>query len=262
MTSFVLIPGAWLGGWAWDAVAERLRAAGHEVHPVTLTGVGDREAEGRPETNLDTHVGDVVALIDREGLADVTLVGHSYGGLIAQMVADRIPDRLTRVVYLDTGPLPDGWSMLDFAGPEREQLERSVAEAGDGWRLPFPGVDHLGTPAATAGLGPSERELITRRATPQPFGTYRQGVRTTRPFGGEYERIVVVAGGFGMPIAALSAMIGPDGPFSKMAGSDWRAVELPTGHWPMLSDPATLATLLAEIADGTAALRPLNPAEG
>jgi pimeloyl-ACP methyl ester carboxylesterase len=261
MTQFVLIPGAWLGGWAWDEVAERLRGAGHEVHPVTLTGLGDREAEGRPETDLDTHVADVVTLIDREGLNGVTLVGHSYGGLVAQMVADRIPERLARVVYLDTGPLPNGWSMLDFAGGDRERLERSVAEAGDGWRLPFPGVDGLGTPAATAGLGPAERETLEKRATSQPFGTYRQGVRTTRPFGGEYQRIVVVAGGFGMPIEALSAMIGPEGPFTEMTGSDWRAIELPTGHWPMLSDPAKLATLLDAIATGSATLRPLNPAE-
>jgi pimeloyl-ACP methyl ester carboxylesterase len=261
VTQFVLVPGAWLGGWAWDAVASRLREAGHEAHAVTLTGLGEREAEGGPETDLDTHANDVIGLIESQELRDVTLVAHSYAGLVAAVVADRIPERLARVVYLDTGPVPDGWSMLDWAGEEAAALEREVAAKGDGWRLPYPGVDRLGPPTAIAGLGEAERAILDEKAVAQPFGTYRQAVRTSRPFDGEYERIVVLAGGMGLPLAEFRTMIGPDGPFAVMTGPDWKAVQLATGHWPMLSDPEKLATLLDAIATGSAALEPLNPTE-
>lgn len=261
MTQFVLVPGAWLGGWAWDAVASRLREAGHESHPVTLTGLGDREDEGGPETDLDTHANDVIGLIESRQLTDVTLVAHSYAGLVAAVVADRIPERLGRVVYLDTGPVPDGWSMLDWAGEEAASLEREVAENGNGWRLPFPGVDRLGPPSSIAGLGEKERALLDEKAVAQPFGTYRQAVRTSRPFDGQYERILVLAGGMGLTLAEFRAMIGPVGPLAAMTSADWLAAELATGHWPMLSDPEKLATLLDAIANGAATLKPLNPTE-
>ena len=261
MTQFVLIPGAWLGGWAWDGVASRLRAAGHEAHPVTLTGMGDRATEGRPETDLDTHADDVIGLIESKNLQDVTLVAHSYAGFVALLVADRIPDRLERVIYLDTGPVPDGISMLDWAGEGAASLEREVAENGDGWLLPFPGVDGLGPPSAIAGLGDQQRGLLNEKAVGQPFGTYRQPVRTSRPFGGEYERILVLAGGLGLSLAEFRGMIGPGGPFAAMTGADWKAVELATGHWPMLSDPETLAALLDGIVSGSTKLEPLNPPE-
>jgi pimeloyl-ACP methyl ester carboxylesterase len=77
MTTFVMVPGAWLGGWAWEAVAERLRADGHTAIPVTLTGLAERAAEGGPDTDLDTHIADIVAVLDREDLRDVVLVAHS-----------------------------------------------------------------------------------------------------------------------------------------------------------------------------------------
>src|SRR5687768_12643354 len=112
MTQFVLVPGAWLGGWAWRDVAERLRRAGHDAYPVTLTGLGERVHLARPEVDLEMHIADVTNLVEFEDLADVVLVGHSYAGLVVEGVADRIPDRVAKVVYLDTGPMPDGWSML------------------------------------------------------------------------------------------------------------------------------------------------------
>jgi pimeloyl-ACP methyl ester carboxylesterase len=250
VTQFVLVPGAWLGGWAWRAVATRLREAGHEAFPATLTGLGDRAHLARPDVDLETHITDVENLIANEDLSDVVLVGHSYAGIVVEGVADRVPDRVATVVYLDTGPLPDGWSTLDFSPPdERARLERTVQEAGDGWRLPFPGVDHLGAPSAVADFDDATRDLMTRKAVAQPFGTYRQSIRLTHPFAGEYERVAIVAGGFGMPAAQLRSIIASGAPpFGAMTGPDWRFLELETGHWPMLTAPDRLAAMLQDAA--------------
>jgi pimeloyl-ACP methyl ester carboxylesterase len=105
MTTFVLVPGFWLGAWAWRPVTTALRAEGHEVHPVTLTGLAERAHLATPETNLDTHITDVVNLLRYEDLTDVVLVGHSYGGLVTTAVADRVPERVRALAYVDTGSL-------------------------------------------------------------------------------------------------------------------------------------------------------------
>ena len=103
MTTFVLIPGAWIGAWAWQDVAADLRARGHLVYPLSLTGLAERVHLGRPDTNLDTHLDDVVKLLEFEDLRDIVLVGHSYAGCVITGVADRAPDRLAALVYCDTG---------------------------------------------------------------------------------------------------------------------------------------------------------------
>src|SRR4030088_1762028 len=113
MANFVLVPGFWLGGWAWQRVAKPLRAAGHEVYPVTLTGLGERVHLASPQVDLDTHICDVVNVIEYEDLHEVVLVGHSGGGSVVTGVSDRIPERLSQLVYLDSGPLPDGMSPIE-----------------------------------------------------------------------------------------------------------------------------------------------------
>src|SRR4051794_40381551 len=94
MATFVIVHGAWGGGWGWREVATALRAAGHEVFTPTLTGLGERAHLARPETDLTTHVRDVVGVLECEDLRDVLLVGHSYGGMVITGAADRAPDRL------------------------------------------------------------------------------------------------------------------------------------------------------------------------
>jgi pimeloyl-ACP methyl ester carboxylesterase len=108
--TYVLVPGFWVGGWVWNEVTGMLRARGHDVHPVTLTGLGEREHLATPDVDLDTHITDVENLLRYEDLHDVVLVGHSYGGLVVTAVADRMPERVKQLVYVDTGPLPDGFS--------------------------------------------------------------------------------------------------------------------------------------------------------
>src|SRR5271167_902991 len=125
----VLVPGACLGGWAWREVAADLRSRGHEVHPVTLTGLGERVHLARPEVDLETHIADVVNLLDYEDLSDVTLVGHSYSGTVVTAAADRRPERIAKVIYLDTSPLPDGMAIADVQTAEQRERQRLESRA-------------------------------------------------------------------------------------------------------------------------------------
>src|SRR5689334_2769925 len=124
----VLVPGACLGGWAWREVAARLRGLGHDVYAVTLTGLGEREHLATRDVDLDTHIADVLGVLDYEDLRDAVLVGHSYAGVVVTGAADRRPDRLDAVVYLDCSPLPNGMAIADVQPPEQRELQRSTVE--------------------------------------------------------------------------------------------------------------------------------------
>jgi pimeloyl-ACP methyl ester carboxylesterase len=115
MANFVLVHGAWIGGWYWRPIAQKLRAAGHEAYAPTLTGLGERIHLMNPSINLDTHVTDVVNVIKEEGLSDVVLVGHSYGGMVVTGVADALPDKITSLVYLDAFVPKNGEALVNFA---------------------------------------------------------------------------------------------------------------------------------------------------
>ena len=108
MATIVLVPGFWLGAWAWAEVTGRLRAAGHDVYPVTLTGLAERAAEASPGVNVDTHVADLVGLVRTAALRDVVLVGHSGANMAVTGAADLLRDAVARVVYVDSGPMPSG----------------------------------------------------------------------------------------------------------------------------------------------------------
>ncbi|MBV9253581.1 MAG: alpha/beta fold hydrolase, partial [Actinobacteria bacterium] len=118
MATFVLVHGAWHGGWCWRKLTPLLRAAGHEVFTPTLTGLGERSHLGHPDVGLATHVGDVAQVLWYEDLSNVVLVGHSYGGLVIGGVADQAPGRLKHLVYLDAFVPEHGRSMLDLGPPE------------------------------------------------------------------------------------------------------------------------------------------------
>ena len=120
MTTYVLVPGMWIGAWAWHDVTDALRAGGHDVYPLTLTGVADRSHLLGPGADLDTHTEDIVRLAEVEDLRDIVLVGHSYGGMPVSVAALRLRDRIKAVVYVDSGPLPEGTTQCDLTGDKPE----------------------------------------------------------------------------------------------------------------------------------------------
>jgi pimeloyl-ACP methyl ester carboxylesterase len=241
MATVVLVPGAWLGAWAWREVAAGLRTAGHEVHPLTLTGVAERSHLATPGVNLDTHATDIVRLIEVEELTDVVLVGHSHGGIAAAAAADRVPDRLARVVYVDSGPLPDGMAEIDMWPPEEQARVREQTRP-DGTLPPRP-WDPSADPANLAGLDAATLDLLRRRATPHPLAS------ATQPMSRKGDPLAVPAAlvACTMPMATVRALIDQGHPaFALLAGAE--LVELPTGHWPMFSEPDRLTEILDRLA--------------
>jgi pimeloyl-ACP methyl ester carboxylesterase len=246
MTTYVLVGGAWLGGWCWQKVARQLRDDGHDVYPATLTGLGERVHLASPEVDLETHITDVVNLIEFEDLNHVVLLGHSYGGLVITGAADRIPERISELVYLDTMPLPNGGMLIEKFPPElRERTEEQVQELGEGWMFPIPPQEELANMASLEGVDEDQLGLLYSRATPQPFGTYTQPLRLENPAREELPKVGIVCS---FSLAQVQEMISSDNPlFRELAGPEWRFVELPTGHWPMFSRPEDLAELLLEL---------------
>jgi pimeloyl-ACP methyl ester carboxylesterase len=247
MAAFVLVPGMWLGGWAWHAVAEPLRAAGHTVYPVTLTGLGERVHLGGPQVNVDTHVTDVVNLLRYEALTNVVLVGHSYAGSVIYGVADQVPERIARLVFVDTWPLPDGVAQADLNSPEgREAQAQKVATEGEGWRLPLPSWEELDQGNELRGLGEAERRLMRERAVGQPYGTLTQPAHLQNP---AREAVPKTAIWCSLTVVEVQELVAAyPAVTSTLTAPGWQFVELPTGHWPMFSQPRELAELLASLA--------------
>lgn len=137
--NMVLVHGAWCGGWWMSRLARALRKRGAEVFAPTLTGLGEREHLATPETNLSTHIQDVLGVLHYEDLNDVVLVGHSYGGMVVTGVADRARDRIKRLIYFDAFVPQNGQSLYDLLAPEVTQTFDDLAKReGEGWRVPSP----------------------------------------------------------------------------------------------------------------------------
>ncbi len=243
MATYVLVPGFWLGAWAWRAVADDLRGRGHEVYSLSLTGLGERAHLARPDIDLETHVTDVVNLLRYEDLRDVVLVGHSYAGLVVTGAADRSPDRVAQLVYVDTGPLPDGVAQVEFGPPEeRERTAAMVAEIGDGWRLPPPPWKEFA--AGASDVDDSTVSLLADRSVDQPYATATSPARLS----GRWESIPRLGVLSSFTVAQVEQMAAAMPVARHMAGDSWRFVELPTWHWPMLSRPGELAEILDSAA--------------
>ena len=243
MATYVLVGGAWIGGWAWKQVAQRLRAQGDEVYPVTLTGLGERVHLTRPEIDLDTHITDVVKLMEFEDLHGVILVGHSYAGIVVTGVADRAGDRLAQLVYLDSGPFEDGESMLTISPPEAQaELRQLVEEEGDGWKYPPIGFAELPMSPTLAGLSDADRTLLSSKSVAQPFQTYTQPIRLTSPKPGTFRHVVIACNDFRQLVASGIPR------FQIFNPPLWHRYDLETGHWPMLSTPDELSQVLHNLA--------------
>ncbi|MFR9805798.1 alpha/beta fold hydrolase [Pseudonocardia sp. RS010] len=235
MTTYVLVPGFWSGAWVWDAVAAELRAAGHEVHPVALGH--------EPDATAESHVDDVVQALEQAGPA--VLVGHSGGGPVCAAAAERARDRVTRLVFVDTGPLPDGTPQIDFNPPEAQEWIR--ARVADRGAQPMPTraeFARLGT--STEGLDDETFADLHARSLLEPAGVILTGVRRGRPDPSLPKTVVACS----FTEAQARELIAAGVPaFAEMAGPEWSFVELATGHWPMLGEPVALAELLAGLGD-------------
>jgi len=229
---FVLVHGAWHGGWCWGPVAAHLRAAGHLVTTPTLTGLGERAHLLSEAVDLETHVTDVVAHIEAEDLSEVVLVGHSYGGVVITHVADRTAARLSRLIYLDAQIGADGVSILDGMLPEIRDQRRAAAAGGLTMASP--------TTAAFGISDPALAEWVAPRLRPHPIATYEQALPLSGPVGA------------GLPtdfILCTDPAFPSIGPFAERArGFGWPVHDLPTGHDAMLTAPEATATLLMELA--------------
>ena len=221
----------WIGAWAWRDVTAALRARGHEVHPLTLTGVADRAHLLGPDTDLDVHTEDVVRLVEAEDLRDVVLAGHSYGGMPVSTAALRLKDRIKHVVYVDSGPLPVGTSQLSISGDE---VQGDVVPPRE-WDA---GKD----PVLLAGLDKTALDRLRRLSTPHPAASVRQpiGERATS------EDLPTTLISCTFPLDQIREMAAAGHPF--FAGlTEADVVSLPTGHWPMLSEPEALAGHLEQV---------------
>jgi pimeloyl-ACP methyl ester carboxylesterase len=248
VANFVLVPGFWLGSWAWHTVTKALRARGHEVFPLTLTGVADKKHLSSPDINLDTHTFDVFNFIEYEGLSNVVLVGHSYAGLVITAVADRLAPKLSKLVYVDTAPLPNGVSLIDFYPPDLRKIYRQrVAMDGAGWRLPFPPWEELDRIGTAKDLDEEMRTVIKGRATDMPFGVAKQPVTLTST---AREKLPKTAIWCTIPSAQVKQLVASgNSMFRELSGPEWTFIDLPTGHWPMFSRPKELVDLLDAQAD-------------
>ena len=234
MSTFVLVHGAWHGSWCWKRVRRALQARGHEVFTPTLTGLADRVHLLSPQVGLDTHITDVVNLIRCEELTDVVLCGHSYGGAVISGVADRIPDRIGALVYLDAFVLESAQSLFDAQPAElRNELIEAAREAGQGWKVPPFSAEAFGVNAR-------DRGWVNRQCTMQPLATFQQPIHL-KGASCQIENVTFILAKGWAPT--------PFPPFyEKAKAKGWKALIMSCGHDVMLDQPEELAEELLALS--------------
>jgi len=219
LATFVLVPGAWKGSWAFEWVVPLLERAGHTVHALTLTGLGPDDDEATVATaNLDTHAADVVRLLDRTGITNATLVGHSYAGMVIAAAADRARGRISRLVHLDAYVPDDGESCWSATN----EHFREVFVAG----------------AAATGYSVRAPEGGDPRRRPHPLASFLQQIRLTGAVAQVPRREFVYCSGWEehTPFAPLRARLQDD--------PAWQVHDLPTRHAAMHGAPEAVAAIL------------------
>ena len=229
--TFVLVHGAWHGGWCWARVADTLRARGHRVTTPTQTGLGERAHLISRSIDLSVFVADIVNHLTWEGLTDVVLVGHSFGGCSIAGAADAVPERIRRLVFLDAMIVESGQSPFDQLSPDVvvERI-RSAEETSGGVSLPVP-------PASAFGVhDPTDVAWLEAGLTPHPLATYASKLELERPLGaGLPAEYLVCTGPQYAPLAASRDWV---------RDRDWAVREIATGHDAMVTAPAALADML------------------
>jgi pimeloyl-ACP methyl ester carboxylesterase len=233
---YVLVHGAWHGGWCWGKVAELLRAEGFRAFTPTLTGLGDRAHLIAPNVGLATFVEDVISTIDMEDLSDVVLVGHSFGSAVISGVADARPDRIRRLVFLDSFLTQSGQSPFDQLPPGTVEARRAEAIKtrglfGETLAMPPPAPSVFGVTEA------KDAAWVASRLRPHPIKSYEDTLELKRPLGA------------GLPktyIACTNPTYRPNAPARRWAQAqpDWAYFELATGHDAMIMAPDALTDML------------------
>jgi pimeloyl-ACP methyl ester carboxylesterase len=214
-------------------VSPFLKQLGHEVFTPTLTGLGERQHLMSPDIGLDTHINDVLGVLEYEDLHNVVLVGHSYAGMVIAGVAEKAAERIVHLVYLDAFVPADGKSLANYQPPEILQLFRESSQKdGEGFRLPCV------IPAEAFGVT-AENDLawVRPRLNPHPLKTKLDAVRLTNPKAAEIPRTYIYCN---------DPAVGPFGQFAERLQRDrsWRYAELATGHDAMITAPDNVAELL------------------
>ncbi len=234
--NFVLVHGAFHGGWCWRAVADRLRAVGAAVFTPTMTGLGERAHLLSRAVGIETFFNDVTGLIAAEELTDIILVGHSFGGVVISGVADRMPGRIRQLLYLDAIVPQNGRSAISLLPAETAATRIRMAEASSGGlTIPVPKGDIFDLPPG------SGRDWVARRITPHPLATYTDPVRLNAPVGNGRPRSYIRCTDPVYPAVAPSYE-------SIIQQPDWRIADLPTSHDAMVSAPGPLTELLLNLA--------------
>ncbi len=243
MTAFVLVHGAWHGGWCWGKVAPLLRRQGAIVYAPTLTGMGERAHLAAlldpAAIDLDLHRQDVAQLLEYEDLSGVVLVGHAYAGMVITAVAESCPQRLKHLVYVNAVIPGDGESMADqvgaVRGPEFAAWVRSCLESNEGVLPPPASADEVGRRWGITDA--ADLAWVGARVTPQPAASFAQPVRLGRPEARELPRSFVGSSEAGFEAVADRA---------RAAG--WTMYHIDSGHDSMITHPEELADILLKIA--------------
>jgi len=230
MSTYVLVHGAWHGSWCWKHVRQRLQAEGHQVFTPTLTGVGERSHLLTPSVNLDTHIEDIINLILWEELSQVVLCGHSYGGCVITGVADRVPDRIETLIYLDAFVPENGQCLFDLVLPEvRDAQLQQAKEIGEGWKVPP-------ISGETFQVNDRDRDWMNRQCTMQSRATFEQPLPLTGGIARIKNIVYILANGWSATPFPIF--------YERAKANGWKAVTLSCGHDVMLDLPEELTELL------------------
>lgn len=240
MANFVLVHGAWHGGWCWRDTARALRAQGHDVFTPTLSGVGERFRPGAADVTLDTHVHDICGVIEVEELDDAILCGHSYGGMVITGVADRMPGCIDALAYLDAFVPRHGESVMQLIA---DALPPEVAAVYiDGFRgSALHGGLMAPIPAETFNVKPQHRAWVDRRCAAQALATFEMPMLLQHPsVSSDIRRRYILAEGWEpSPFRHIAARCA--------AEPGWQIARLPCGHDAMVDLPDALAAELLKL---------------